>query len=119
MARLPTFRSITSVLSIVVLLGVLAGVNLFIRQGGFAVRDLNTQNPLYYVQQESREQPDNAPGPFVLTANVDRGDTLAKVLAKAKVARADAFAAVEALRKIFDPKNLKTGQEIVIGRAHV
>ena len=112
MARLPTFRSIASVLSIVVLLGVLAGVNLFIRQGGFAVRDLNTQNPLYYVQQESREQPDNAPGPFVLTANVDRGDTLAKVLAKAKVARADAFAAVEALRKIFDPKNLKTGQEI-------
>lgn len=98
----------------VALLGVLVGVNLFIRDGGFAIRDLNTKiNPLYYLQQggEADNQP-GTPSPVVLTASVDRGDTLAKVLAKAQVPRADAFAALEALQKVFNPKDLKTGQEI-------
>jgi murein DD-endopeptidase MepM/ murein hydrolase activator NlpD len=111
MAQHSSFRRIASVLGIVAALCVLVAVNLFIRVGGFAIRDLNTQNPLYYVQQDNVDQT-TPPGPVVLTANVDRGDTLAKVLAKAKVSRADAFTAVEALRKVYDPKNLKTGQEI-------
>lgn len=112
MAEFPSFRRIASVLGIVALLGILVAVNLFIRVGGFAVRDLNTQNPLYYVQQDNAEQPATPPEPVVLTASVDHGDTLAKVLAKAKVSRNEAFAAIEALRKVFNPRDLKPGQEI-------
>ena len=106
---------IASILGFIALLGVLVGVNLFIRDGGLAIRDLNTKNdPLYYLQQggESSNQPGTPPPPVVLTASVDRGDTLAKVLAKAQVSRTEAFAAIEALRSVFNPKDLKTGQEI-------
>jgi murein DD-endopeptidase MepM/ murein hydrolase activator NlpD len=117
MARHSSILRIVSVLGIAAALGILIAVNLFTRVDGFNIHDLNTQNPLYFVQQDTSDTDQQGtsatqPGPFVLTANVDRGDTLAKVFAKAKVSRADAFAAIEALRKIYDPKNLKTGQEI-------
>lgn len=116
MPRHHSLQRIASFSGIVALLCVLAGINLFIRDGGFAVRDLNKQNdPLYYAHETGEapaRRPEAPPGPVTLTASVDRGDTLAKVLAKAQVPRAEAFAAVEALRKVYNPKDLKTGQQI-------
>jgi len=115
MLRSHSFQRIASFASIAALLAVLVGVNLFIRDGGFAVRDLNTQNdPLYYAHEttEAESPPEAPPGLVTLTASADRGDTLAKVLAKAHVPRTEAFAAVEALRDVFNPKDLKTGQQI-------
>jgi len=101
----PAFR-------VIAVLAVLVAINLFIRDGGLAMRDLNRANdPLYYAQQDSEEE-QGPPSPITLTASIERGDTLAKVLAKAQVSRADAFAAVDALRKVFNPKDLKPGQEI-------
>jgi murein DD-endopeptidase MepM/ murein hydrolase activator NlpD len=96
---------------VVAVLAVLVAINLFIREGGLAVRDLNRSNdPLYYAQQDA--EPEGPPSPVTLSASVERGDTIARVLAKAQVPRADAFAAVEALRNIFSAKDLKPGQEI-------
>jgi murein DD-endopeptidase MepM/ murein hydrolase activator NlpD len=115
MLRTHSFQRIASCFGIVALLCVLVGVNLFIRDGGFAVRDLNKQNnPLYYAHETGEEasRPEAPSGPVTLTASVDRGDTLAKVLSKAQVPRSEAFAAVDALRKVYNPKDLKTGQQI-------
>ncbi|MGE5537618.1 MAG: peptidoglycan DD-metalloendopeptidase family protein [Gemmatimonas sp.] len=111
MWRSEFFQRIAPALRVVLVLAILVGINLFIREGGFAIRDLNSANdPLYYAQQEGDREGPRAP--VTLTASVDRGDTLAKVLRKAQVARADAFAAIDALRKVFNPKDLKMGQEI-------
>ncbi|HTI85244.1 MAG TPA: peptidoglycan DD-metalloendopeptidase family protein [Alphaproteobacteria bacterium] len=97
---------------VIAVLAVLVAINLFIRDGGLAIRDLNRPNdPLYYAQQDTEEE-QGPPSPITLTASIERGDTLAKVLAKAQVPRADAFAAVDALRKVFNPRDLKPGQEI-------
>jgi murein DD-endopeptidase MepM/ murein hydrolase activator NlpD len=112
MPRTHTFQRIASCLGIAALLCILAGVNLFTRDS--SLRDLNKQNdPLYYAHETAEDaSPDDQHGPVTLTASVDRGDTLAKVLAKAQVSRADAFAAVEALRKVYNPKDLQAGQQI-------
>lgn len=115
MPRPHSLQRIASIAGIVALLCVLAGINLFIRDGGFAVRDLNKQNdPLYYAHEtgEAESLPEAPPGPVTLTASIDRGDTLAKVLSKAQVSRIEAFAAVEALRTVYNPKDLRPGQQI-------
>jgi murein DD-endopeptidase MepM/ murein hydrolase activator NlpD len=46
------------------------------------------------------------------TARVERGATLSSLLTDAGVNLTDANAAVAALRKVFDPRALKTGQEV-------
>jgi murein DD-endopeptidase MepM/ murein hydrolase activator NlpD len=102
----------------VVLLAVLIGLNVLTREDGhLTLPPRNATDPLYYVQHTSDEDADSGkpaapPSPVTLSAGIERGDTLAKVLADAQVPRTDAFAAVEALRKVFNPKDLKAGQEI-------
>jgi murein DD-endopeptidase MepM/ murein hydrolase activator NlpD len=54
--------------------------------------------------------PELAPTERLLT--VRRGDTLAELLAGAGVDRAEAHAAIEALRTTFSPRDLRPGQEI-------
>ncbi|MDG2243489.1 MAG: M23 family metallopeptidase [Rhodospirillaceae bacterium] len=45
---------------------------------------------------------------------VGRGDTLLGLLQKNKIASADAHAAVTALNEIFDPRDMRVGQKIVV-----
>ncbi len=63
-------------------------------------------------------KPDNAPEvpPKALLKNISvrRGDTLIAVLARAKVPSDDAHAAVAALRKVFDPRDLLPGLELTL-----
>ena len=55
-----------------------------------------------------------APAPAQLTLAVADGETLAGVLAEADVPAGDAQAAVEATRRIYDPRRLKAGQFITV-----
>ncbi len=48
------------------------------------------------------------------TVRVGRGDTLLDILIEGGVARADAHGAVTALRALYDPRNLKQGQELTL-----
>lgn len=48
------------------------------------------------------------------TVEVQRGDTLISVLVNAGVAYDDAYGAIEALRDLFAPQDLKPGQEIAL-----
>jgi murein DD-endopeptidase MepM/ murein hydrolase activator NlpD len=45
---------------------------------------------------------------------VGKGDTLMELLVKNKVPREEAWQAIEALRKIYDPRNLYPGREITV-----
>lgn len=49
---------------------------------------------------------------FTRTVKVRSGDTLTTVLTRARVARDDAFAAVAALQKVFNPRDLAAGTEL-------
>jgi murein DD-endopeptidase MepM/ murein hydrolase activator NlpD len=53
--------------------------------------------------------------PLVKVVEVARGDTLIDILLASGVAQDDAVDAVDALRSVFRPKDLKPGQEITLG----
>lgn len=50
--------------------------------------------------------------PVARSAKIKKGDTLIAVLGRLGVDKADAFAAVHAMKRVFDPRKLKIGQEV-------
>lgn len=58
-----------------------------------------------------------APATVSKTVTVARGDTLMALLVKAGVDRRDAYEAIEALRDVFRPRDLKPGQDIHLSLA--
>jgi murein DD-endopeptidase MepM/ murein hydrolase activator NlpD len=58
--------------------------------------------------------PANPSAAIAQTVQVQRGDTLISVLVNAGVSHDDAYGAIEALRDLFAPKDLKPGQEIAL-----
>ena len=69
--------------------------------------------------QETAEEVDAValPAPEVKTVKVRKGDTLMKALVRAGAPRQQAYLAIEALGKNFDPRRLKVGQELQISFA--
>ena len=59
-----------------------------------------------------REAP--ARHPYDRTREVGRGDTLMAILVDAGVERTDAHGAIQALKKVYDPRHIKPGQEITL-----
>lgn len=57
---------------------------------------------------------DRASRPIQHVVQVDRGDTLMDLLLRAGVERADALNAISALREVYNPRNLRVGQEITV-----
>lgn len=53
-------------------------------------------------------------GSFDRVVQVGKGDTLMKLLMDAGVTRAEAYDAIEALRDVYDPRQLRAGQEITL-----
>lgn len=51
-------------------------------------------------------------GPIVRSAKVERGDTMIDLLVRNGVAQDDAYALVSSMRKVFNPRSLKVGQEV-------
>ncbi|MCF8481908.1 MAG: M23 family metallopeptidase [Rhodospirillum sp.] len=47
-----------------------------------------------------------------LTITVSSGDTLMKLLGEQGIPRAESYAAVEAMRKVFDPRDIRPGHEL-------
>lgn len=72
-----------------------------------AAATLQTHNP---ITPATRSQMPSAA--YSHTLRVGRGDTLNGLLVEAGLALTEAGAAVGALRKVFDPRSLKPGQEI-------
>jgi murein DD-endopeptidase MepM/ murein hydrolase activator NlpD len=63
----------------------------------------------------SRPAPQPAGTPMVVRSlEVERGDTLMGMLVSAGADPADAHEAVQALRSVYDPRDLKVGQEVTI-----
>lgn len=60
--------------------------------------------------QEAGDYEDKSPGVETRTITMDRGDTLAGVLEEAGISATDANAAVAALEKVFNSRNLRAGQ---------
>ena len=61
--------------------------------------------------------PDDEPAGEERVITVRRGDTLSGVLARGGIAAADAHAAIEALRPVFDPRSLRIGETVAVGLA--
>ena len=57
-------------------------------------------------------RPEALPQAVIQRVAVKRGDTLMRVLTRARISRDDAFAAVTALRKVFNPRDLVAGTEL-------
>jgi murein DD-endopeptidase MepM/ murein hydrolase activator NlpD len=57
------------------------------------------------------------PGWSVEQVTVQRGDTLIDILDRAGIDQAEAHAAVQSLRSVYDPRRLRTGQELMITAA--
>ena len=53
-------------------------------------------------------------GPIIRTATVERGDTIIDLLVRNGVAQEDAYALVDSMRKVFNPRSLKVGQEVTL-----
>ena len=53
-------------------------------------------------------------GPIIRTATVERGDTIIDLLVRNGVAQEDAYALVDSMRKVFNPRSLKIGQEVTL-----
>lgn len=54
------------------------------------------------------------PESYTQTLEVGSGDTLMKILLGAKINRGDAYTAIQALSKAFDPRHLRPGQKIQV-----
>lgn len=57
---------------------------------------------------------DEATRPIRRILKVDRGDTLMDLLVQAGIDRSEAHNAIQALRKLYDPRTLKAGHEIIV-----
>lgn len=56
-------------------------------------------------------------GPNTQTVRIDAGDTLSGILQELGATREDAAALITALRPVYDPRDIKTGQEIEVTTA--
>ncbi len=86
------------------------------RPGGFAERELD---PSTYAHLASTRLPEGvvaalqrAPTEQVVT--VKRGDTLMKLLVDAGIERGEAHQAIEGLSSVYDPRQLRPGQDITL-----
>ena len=68
------------------------------------------------AQSEARET-ESAPAIVHQTLTVERGDTLMAMLVNAGVGRGEAHEAISALRKVFQPRDLRPGQGIELSLA--
>jgi len=65
-------------------------------------------------EADARVETEQAPGASRRVVEVGRGDTLMELLADASVPRAEAAEAVDALRKVYNPRQLQVGQQIAL-----
>ncbi len=80
--------------------------------------DYETKLSSYYMATDSVLQAAASPDPHTrLTLAVTDGQTLAGVLAMADIASGEATAAVEAARRIYDPRKLRAGQFVTVSFA--
>jgi murein DD-endopeptidase MepM/ murein hydrolase activator NlpD len=72
------------------------------------------------ASQEATLQKASLPEPLGSTEQVvlRRGETLMDILTRARIDQAEAYAAVESLRTIYDPRRLRAGQALAITAAH-
>lgn len=63
---------------------------------------------------EPLEDTATAPGPTQETVTVESGDNLMSILIEAGVSRTEAFASIETLRPLFNPRDLRVDQELTI-----
>jgi murein DD-endopeptidase MepM/ murein hydrolase activator NlpD len=73
---------------------------------------LQTQSISDYISSKIDFRPD--PDPKTTTVRVKKGQTLASVLLKAGTDRVDAHNAITALRRLFNPRDLQPGTQIII-----
>jgi murein DD-endopeptidase MepM/ murein hydrolase activator NlpD len=64
---------------------------------------------------EETAAPGDAASPLTKVVEVESGDTLIDILLASGVARADAVEAIDALDGVFQPRDLRPGQEITLG----
>jgi murein DD-endopeptidase MepM/ murein hydrolase activator NlpD len=72
------------------------------------------------ASEEATLQKASLPEPLGSTEQVilRRGETLMDILTRARIDQAEAYAAVESLRTIYDPRRLRAGQALAITAAH-
>lgn len=90
-------------------------------RSGESVADLETETDsladvLAYTQYEAAVEAERSVEESLerRIVEVDRGDTLMKLLIDAAVPQAEAHEAISALRDVFDPRTLKPGQQISV-----
>jgi len=100
----------------VMLTGITPGSTVSSRVPGPEVKtpDIEQQNPAraYVLSYATPDTHVAAPEPVRVAVTVGKGDTLMALLAKAQVPRAEAHEAVQALRGVFNPRDLTAGTSI-------
>ncbi len=84
-----------------------------------AERELDGLTSAAEAGQEARLDQASLPEPPGSTERVvvRRGDTLMDILTRARIDQAEAYAAVESLRTVYDPRRLRAGQALAITAA--
>jgi murein DD-endopeptidase MepM/ murein hydrolase activator NlpD len=79
---------------------------------------LSKQEPSEVCEKEepgdAGAQPQEETGPLERVVRVDKGDTLIDLLLRAGIAHTEAHAAISALRGVYNPRELRPGQEVVL-----
>lgn len=70
--------------------------------------------PIVQTEQSDEEIASADEGPYDETLKITSGDTLASILNRFGIPKAQAHEAINALSKVFNPKDLKTDQEVYI-----
>jgi murein DD-endopeptidase MepM/ murein hydrolase activator NlpD len=71
------------------------------------------------AEEQIPEEPEaaeelEAAGPLERTVRVDKGDTLIDLLLRAGIAQTEAHAAISALKEVYNPRELRPGQEVIL-----
>lgn len=64
--------------------------------------------------KEDVEEKIEPQGPIEEAIKIDEGDTLMEILTRLKIPSQEAHAIIEAIKKVYDPRELKVGQEIYV-----
>ncbi len=71
-------------------------------------------DPLVVARSQTAPAADRVAEPISRTLHVGAGDTLMAMLTNADISRAEAHAAIEAMRDVFNPRSLRPGTELTL-----
>ncbi len=99
-------------ITIILCLVIAYGLMFYVSIKDSAEQATNVPLPVAQLQPDPEELVEVKEGPYDETLRIQEGDTLASILGRWGIPATQAHEAISALTKVFNPKDLKVGQEI-------